>query len=142
MNSILTGSQVYGRPGPKSDVDLVVLLSPADIEKLRALADPGSDAKPGNSDGGPQTIDGLSASLKFGRLNLICVADPLAFEVWRRGTRSLLIESERTSAPVPRELAVAFFDMLRDWAGLHEPVPSVADARNKMKGKADGDWDV
>lgn len=137
-NAVLTGSQVYGIPKPDSDVDLVILISPRDIEKLRSLAEK-HDGNHKDSDGGPQTINETSASLRFGRLNLICVSDPLAFEVWRRGTKALCLNLEQTGRAISRDIAVEHFDKLRDWAGLKTPEPKVMEAvfeSQAKKGKA------
>ncbi|KKM86855.1 hypothetical protein LCGC14_1274810 [marine sediment metagenome] len=45
---------------------------------------------------------------KSGKLNLIMETDPVRFEVWRKGTRTL-----KSMAPVTRDQAVRLFQDLR-----------------------------
>lgn len=110
MKAFVTGSQVYGTPTVRSDIDLVVMVSPDDLKLLKDKA--GLQAT-GDSDPGPEDIGGLSASLKFGKLNLICVTSQKAFNVWKQGTEDL-----EKRAPVTRDEAVEHFKKLRIEAGL------------------------
>lgn len=128
MKAFVTGSCAYGLVKKDSDVDLVVFVSDADMRLLEKFADSGSTlakGRPPSAEG----EQGIQASLRFGRLNLLCVTDPIAYEVWRRGT--VLLERE---GEVTRDLAVRLFSMLREWAGLKENQPTVSDARNSMRG--------
>lgn len=113
MNAIVTGSRVYGTPKPDSDIDLVVLVTKDDIRAMRDLADEDNSTDYENPDYG---AGGLTASLRFGKLNLLCCTTPEQVDVWRRGTAALKIV-----APVTREVAVKLFQMLQREAGLHEP---------------------
>ena len=92
--SFLTGSHAYGTPHDKSDVDVVVLLTNEELCKLALVADEVC---------GDQTSasDDSAASLRFGRLNLICVVDKDEYEAWRTATAELV---ERR--PVTRDEAV------------------------------------
>jgi hypothetical protein len=114
FNSIVTGSVAYGRPEKNSDVDLVILCSPADLDRLAKYADSTFDLrqKP-DSDPGSGAEKGLTASLRFGKLNVIVTTDLIAFGVWVEGTREL-----KSRAPVGREAAVAHFRELREKHGL------------------------
>ncbi len=97
MKAFLTGSRKYGTPKPESDVDLVVFLTPDDLESLAELA----DAE------GSQMVSCYGAenlSIRFGRLNLICVTSEPDYEVWREGTETL-----HAAKPVSREIAKAMF---------------------------------
>lgn len=140
MSAFITGSRAYGRPSRKSDVDLVVLVCPAELEILKELADSRDEDRKGeggDSDAGPRA-GGDSASLRFGRLNLLAVTDPVAYAVWQKGTRLLKRESERK--PVDRDLAVKFFDMLRH-THLYSEQPTVQDARDRLKSDGGSDDD-
>lgn len=109
--AFVTGSRKYGTPKADSDIDLVVLVSPADLLLLQKEAD--IECKPhiprGNSDGGP-----MSDSLRFGKLNLIAVTWNQAFEAWKKGTEELLARTQERMAPIEREEAVALFKSLRE----------------------------
>ena len=90
----LTGSHAYGTPHEKSDVDVVVLLTDEDQCKLAALAD--------EVCGDQSSADDDSAcSMRFGRINLICVADRDEYEAWRTATEDL-----KSRSPVRRKEAV------------------------------------
>jgi len=120
-NAIVTGSQKYGTPKPDSDVDLVVLVSGEDMHILQQFADAEQHKETkGNYDG----VGGLSASLRFGRLNLLLTTDPLAYEVWRRGTQKLVIESH-LDGPIDRDTAVRLFNGLQSHCGLNHAEPDV-----------------
>lgn len=118
--AIVTGSRVYGIPKSDSDIDLVVLVTPADLKRLMTVA----GEVVGGSAGGERCIE---ASLRFGKLNLLCVTDPVAYHVWERGTREL-----RDNAPVTRDVAVAMFQLLQKHCGVNEDYPDCQDARNRV----------
>lgn len=122
MNALVTGSQVYGTPKSDSDVDLVVLVSVEDYAILSRNAEPDDSIqeKSKNYDG----IGGLRASLRFGKLNVLVTTDPLAFEVWRRGTDELKRDAD-TNGPVSRAVAVRLFNAMRDHHGLYNAAPCV-----------------
>lgn len=109
--AFVTGSYAYGDPVEPdewcseckqyrngSDIDLVVLVSKEDLEQLRGL-----------SSGEHHSGDITSASLSFGRLNLICETDDEAFGRWKIGTRAF----KRCKNIVPRSVAVNVFENLR-----------------------------
>lgn len=122
MNALLTGSRVYGTPNADSDVDLVVLVSHDDYQRLLETAEPDLKEKDKrNYDG----VGGLRASIRFGKLNLLVCTDPLAFEVWRRGTERLKRDADASHAPVDRDTAVRLFNDLRAHCGLHNAEPQV-----------------
>lgn len=121
MKAFITGSHAYGTPNSNSDVDLVILVGHADLEDLEKLGDKQYevDRRPvgGRTDSDPGTPGSeqhRTASVRFGRLNLICATDPIAYGVWLKGTREL----ERRGDKVTREYAVAFFRELRAEHGI------------------------
>ena len=124
MRSFVTGSQVYGSPDRDSDIDLVVLVTRQDLQLLRKLADSEDKEKGASSDAGPCRPDYLSASLRFGLLNLLCVTDPVAFAVWQEGT----IQLEKLTPPaIDRQTAIDYFRRLRGHRGLYNEPPQPLD---------------
>ena len=100
MNAILTGSHAYGKPGPDSDVDLVVLMDPVGAADLaRILGAEVSRSEPGRYPG---------VHFRTGRLNVIVETRGEWFDVWVQGTRDLVMRR-----PVTREEACATFERLR-----------------------------
>lgn len=121
VKAFVTGSRVYGAPTRKSDIDLVVMTTPAQIEALRELADADDPLhKPTEwSDPGPMDdVGGLTASLKFGNLNLICVTGHIGYGVWLTGTKELAKLAADRGRPVTRDEAVLHFRALREKHGL------------------------
>jgi hypothetical protein len=111
MKSFLTGSRVYGTPKPESDIDLCVLLTYDEIEKLREF----SDTKL------PASRSPSSVSLRFGKLNIIATDDEKVFAEWRLGTS--ILEALRT---VTKDFAIATFNSIRKMgsvASLHKSEP-------------------
>lgn len=107
--AFLTGSHAYGRPGPDSDIDLVVLAEPATADWI---ADNVGTAHAGSA-GGPADISAV-----FGRLNLISVTDPAAYAWWAEGTRRLRAEGEANkslwrAAGVTRARAIEVLENLK-----------------------------
>ena len=100
---LLTGSRVYGTPTEKSDVDLVLLVSPALSDQLTFWCDDEETENENSYD---------NSSVRYGKLNLLMVTKQIDFDVWKLGTE-LLIEE----APVERDRAVEVFDILRAKAG-------------------------
>lgn len=94
MKAFVTGSRVYGEPHPASDIDLIVLIEGDDQALLEVMSDSNRES------GGD--------SLTFGGLNLICVHDQRAYDVWRQGTNELIARK-----PVTRDDAVETFRRLR-----------------------------
>lgn len=92
FSAFLTGSQVYGVPTEKSDVDMVVLVSEKDRGILLANADPGTN------------------KIVYGKLNLIILSKDKAeeveqFHLWRKGTEDLIAKR-----PVTRQFAIDYLD--------------------------------
>lgn len=101
-DAFLTGSHAYGTPGPKSDIDLVVMLERDTVVLLMKAADVGSDL-PGSG----------SVSMRFGALNLIVPTSVKSLGVWQQGTADMLARK-----PVTRATAVYHFSQLRKRAGI------------------------
>ena len=109
--AFLTGSRVYGTPGPKSDVDLVILADKATINALRKLEDKillNADGKIQAETNTPSKVGYQSASIRFGNLNLIVVMDQDEFDCWRLATKAL-----ETEKPVTKQRAVELHEWLR-----------------------------
>lgn len=110
MPAFLTGSRAYGKPSDGSDVDLVVFVGDErSMTVLESLQE--RPAVEGNASGGAP-VQGQSASLRFGRLNVIAVTDPAKYRAWLVGTRQLVDEYRRTGVAVERARAVALFKSL------------------------------
>jgi predicted nucleotidyltransferase len=103
MKAFITGSRAYGTPREDSDTDLVVMVSPDDMRRLRSQADITED------DEGEYPEDGHTGVLRFGKLNLLCVTQPDDYEAWREGTAELIARR-----PVTREEAVEVFTRKRE----------------------------
>lgn len=106
-NAFVTGSYAYGTPKPTSDIDLVVYLAEEEIENLAKMAD--KDFNTANNSYSEED----ARSLRFGKLNLLCVTSKLHFAVWRQGT-----EEMKKLAPVTRDYAITHLRLLRQKHGL------------------------
>jgi hypothetical protein len=98
----LTGSRVYGTPREDSDIDLVALVSDKDLYELVKAA----EATGGLGSGQDEYEDGRS--LRFGKLNLLCVTKKRHFDIWKLGTLELM-----AMAPVTRDHAIQHLAKLR-----------------------------
>ena len=107
LRTFLTGSHQYGEPGSSSDIDLVVYASAGVIAKLARLA--GEQLQTGLSGDGV-----VSASLQFGKLNLILMDGPGLFEVWQKGTDELVLKVLDEGRPIQREEAVEYLTRKRE----------------------------
>jgi hypothetical protein len=121
MRSFLTGSHIYGKPTKKSDIDLVVLVSLEDLKLLKKHADlviAKHDEGKGSSVPQPK-----SASLRFGKLNLLALTDEAAFACWKLGTEKLEMKMHegKVKTPIKRDEAVKLFKkMFRIYLGDEE----------------------
>lgn len=114
MRSFVTGSRAYGTPNKNSDVDLVILVSESDLKILKLFGEVTEPKKGSDSDPGTTGRDaGLSASIRFGVLNIIATTCPIAFAVWEKGTAEL-----KRERPVHKDDAIRYFRSLRLVHGL------------------------
>lgn len=116
--ALFTGSWVYGKPNKNSDVDLVLLVTKKQLATLKKLADKDcSLVAPRNtiSDGGGEIS---SASLRYGKLNLILTTDPVAFAVWHAGTADLVARKQRGTV-LSKAAAIKIFRRLRQNHNVH-----------------------
>lgn len=100
--AFVSGSQRYGTPTEKSDIDLIVLLDD-DNEQFDLLGNEGEvdgDASDPCEEGHDQT-EGRVMSLRFGNLNLIVVNKKL-YRAWKDATDELVAQK-----PVTRDEAIA-----------------------------------
>jgi predicted nucleotidyltransferase len=104
--AFVTGSRRYGHAKPDSDLDLVVLVDPADLELMRQVTSAAVIAPEEYKDSG-------SVSMRFGNLNLICTTRKEAYDVWLEGTEEL-----EARKPVLRDDAIKLFQELRYDANL------------------------
>ncbi len=111
--AFLTGSRVYGKPRPDSDIDLVILIEEKDLNKLIKMADETMEA---NNDYDPKD----ARCLRFGKLNLLCCLNPKHFDVWKSGTDELLRRKRENDEPVSRDTAISFLSWLRRKEGITE----------------------
>jgi predicted nucleotidyltransferase len=103
--AFLTGSYAYGTPRVDSDIDLVVMVSPAQGRALEEMSDTPRE------DGELDYDKEHALVLRFGQLNLICCLSQKWFDVWKAGTTEL-----QKRAPVSREEACRLFKRLREEA--------------------------
>lgn len=100
--AFLTGSWAYGTTHEKSDVDLVIHISEADLERFKSVL---------------SRYDGViikgKGSIKVGPLNLVCHTDESMVEAWRTATKEL--EQRR---PVTKPEAIRCIDGAIEYAGL------------------------
>ena len=115
MKAMLTGSRVYGTPGPDSDVDLIICYDTnaeygilSTIEDMRVpeecqdyTALPDKDKVRGYGPGSSKL------NLRLGKLNLIVVSKQ-EYEAWNQGTELL-----KSIKPTTKEVAIAVFEGLR-----------------------------
>lgn len=99
--AFVSGSQRYGTPTEKSDIDLVVLLEDDD-DQFDLLGNEG-ESDGGDSDPGEECemTEGRVMSLRFGNLNLI-VVDKKLYRAWKDATDELVAQK-----PVTRDEAIA-----------------------------------
>lgn len=105
MNAFLTGSHVYGKVRPNSDIDLVVRVDEETATKLRRL----SDSK---------------ETVRFGSLNLILCTTDDEYAMWRMGTSQLISMANNTRLRYDKVEAKETFDYLRDLLGLEDKIQS------------------
>lgn len=114
MKALLTGSRMYGRPGPDSDIDLVVQVP---REVADALADFAPEACSTQWRKGAKTEDGEypidSVAFRFGVLNLITVFDDVTFDAWKIATDTCV-----AMGPINREAAIAIHKSVREAKGV------------------------
>lgn len=113
MTAFLTGSRVYGKPKPDSDIDLVIRCDEATLKALTKLADEvdkrsWGERKPGSCDG----TDIVSKSLRFGSLNLVICTDDKRFAAFQLGTHVLKSRSPKPSRDEAVELLTSLRNMV------------------------------
>ena len=99
MRAFITGSRAYGKPGPKSDIDLVVM---ADDEAVAILQE--------HTEG--------ERTVRFGRLNLILCFSETEFAAWRITTDRLKKLKVETGATFDKVAAHAQFEKDRQTVGV------------------------
>lgn len=99
MRGFITGSHAYGRPGPDSDVDLVVMVDEEATMKLQELSE------------GQRTV-------RFGKLNLILCYSETEFSAWRMTTDRLKKIKTDTGAIFDKVGAHVEFEKDRQAVGI------------------------
>lgn len=102
MNAILTGSRVFGKVKPYSDVDLVVLADGVTKEKLIQLSDHGKEP------------------VRFGRLNLILCTSIEEQAAWVLCTVSMTLDKQLKGITYSSEEAKRCLDTLREMVGIKD----------------------
>jgi len=100
MKSFITGSQRYGTPTDKSDIDLVVYVDQGTELLLR------DHNENENENEIKYNFGSRYAPVRFGKLNLILITDKTEFKIWKRCSKDL-----ENKKPVLREEAVRFIQM-------------------------------
>jgi predicted nucleotidyltransferase len=104
--AFLTGSHVYGKPRPSSDVDLALLVDKQTFGLLLLNSDVGEGS---NSEVGDQPGTEKDAlAVRFGKLNLLLTTNPKTFQAWENATQDLTDIASR-NGPVDREFACNTF---------------------------------
>jgi hypothetical protein len=122
--AVLTGSRAYGHPRPDSDIDLVILVDEIALAALEASQDRVDDEAGTLTQKHYITQDyglsyegrGRSASLRFGRLNLIATTNPDLYAAWKKGTEELVSRAATEKRPIERAEAVALLSKYREEA--------------------------
>lgn len=116
QQAFLTGSRVYGSPGPGSDVDLVVPMYEAAFSNLARLL---AEADPDDPDRVEFTTykdeEGVPAAMtiRYGVLNLIGAANPELWRAWLAGSVEAMVLGVRENRAVTREEAVKIISRYR-----------------------------
>ena len=84
----ITGSHAYGSPGPKSDVDLVVLLS-RQIKNILNLYNENHE----------------TIAIRFGKLNIIPILTEQEYDAWKEATEQMAEVKRKTGATFTKEVA-------------------------------------
>ena len=99
MKAFLTGSHVFGRPGPESDIDLCILVDPILAGKLRDMSE-------------------STKICRFGCLNLILCESDTEFAAWKMSTERLLQIKTATGSIFDKIAAHAEFEKDRVAVGI------------------------
>lgn len=112
MTAFLTGSSQYGDYGTSdSDIDLVVLVSYADKDKLIAAGD---------------------MPCRFGKLNLILTTDPVEYAFWMAAKQTCIHKQVKTKDDV-----IATHDKIKQAMGLDELDLEVSKRRADLIGEGE-----
>lgn len=105
--AFMAGSWVYGKPKPDSDVDVVIACTPEEACNIAKHADWARFPPAGVRTGYKNT------TIRFGRLNLICVHTTEDYNAWLLATRSL-----KARGPMEKPQCIEFVEAVR--AGVRE----------------------
>jgi hypothetical protein len=128
LPAVVTGSRKYGKPGKKSDVDLVILITYEDMQLLSQFATEVQEADEYYSHTG---VLGLT----FGKLHLLCVTSEEEYRIWVEGTEKLFAATRNKKAGnrykdgVSRDLSILFFERLRELRGYKKDISLAAVAK-------------
>lgn len=109
-------------------MDLVVFIEHEEAMLLMAFRDKYEVQEVELKEYGAKTIQ-----MRFGRLNLICISDPILYSAWRLATSTAVTEAKE-HGPLDRELAVCLFNSVRRSCGCYDARPTVGDARAELEG--------
>ncbi len=112
MTAFLTGSSQYGNYGTsESDIDLVVLVSKEDKDKL---------------------ILAGGMPCRFGKLNLILTTDPVEYAFWLAAKQRCIVEGVTSKKEV-----IAIHDGMKQLLGLNEVNLEVSKRRADLIGEGE-----
>lgn len=122
MRAFITGSRAYGSPGPKSDIDLVVMVSNSTRDLLLRYG---------------TKVEGEDQVIRFGKLNIIACLNEEEFAIWKVGTRMCFIEKDTSGNPTSRERAIEVFSQLFEEADVQRSGNSGGDKDAKTAGDSE-----
>jgi hypothetical protein len=87
--TFITGSQVYGNPSADADVDIVMLVSKADMHRLIGLS------------------DYEEFPVRYGRMNLILCGTQDQYDAWKESCQKCKLAALDNNGSIDRDTAVA-----------------------------------
>lgn len=127
--AFVTGSRAYGVPKADSDIDLAVLVSPADAARLCEVCAPEDGAKPGR-DSNTRDFSVKSYSFRFGKLNLLAFVCPVAFAAWQTANAAM-VSYARDEGALSRDDAIKYLRAVGEHHRTQEDAPSVSTVLGK-----------
>lgn len=117
--TIVTGSRVYGKVKPESDIDVVFDIYCHQLNELRLFCD--EDSSKGKCKDYEYNTSGMACALRFGPVNLLCITTRNQLRAWQKGTEQLVTEALHSKQGyVTRERAIEVFTWWRRETGCVE----------------------
>lgn len=109
MRAFITGSRAYGKPTPKSDIDLVIIVSPEDAATLRKNRD-----------------SVKTEAVRYGKLNLIICESEEEYLTWATGTTKMRNKKLSDGTTFDKKVAKTILDEFREIFGVEDEADSGA----------------